>query len=369
MPGDGSVFRRKSDGRWVATISHGPRGARVVRTEYRRTRALAIEALAELKRNQGRVDRTTTVRDYLERWLRDADVRGTTRRGYQVVIDYHLVPAIGHLRLADLAPLDVRAMMAGLTGSPKTRRNVLVVLRRALREAVRAELVTRNVASPEYIDAPKVPAREPDVLTYDETDRILTAASGDMALLVTVALGTGLRQGEQLGLQWGDITDKGLVVSRALVRLDGHSDYADPKTPTSVRTIPWSGSVKSVIERHKSRLIAAGFTPVSTGPVFVEPDGVVPTGSTVTHRWYRLLEAAGVPRKPWKILRATFLSRLRDAGLDDSDIARLAGHAPGSRTTRRHYIAPAGVDPRAAMERAIRADTHADIHRVSEGRG
>lgn len=364
MPGEGSVFRRK-DGRWVATISRGPRQDRTIISVYRRTRGEAIDALAELRRASGRLDRRTTVSDYLARWLSDADVRDTTRRGYQAVIDTHLAP-IGHLRLANLTPSDVRSLMARMSGAPKTRRNALVVLRRALREAVRAELVTRNVASPEYIDAPKVESREPDALTYAETDAIL-ALDDPLRDLVIVALGTGLRQGEQLGLRWQDIgTD--LHVEREVVRLDGRSVPTEPKTPTSVRDIPMAPEVRDALERQRARLKAAGFVTVSTGPVFVNDDGEILTGSTITHRWYRLLDRAGVARKPWKILRATFLSRLRDAGLDDADIGPLAGHAPGSRTTRRHYIARSRVDPRAALTRTLtRTDAVASVGQTGPG--
>lgn len=351
MPGEGSVFRRKSDGRWVATISRGARGDRSIVTVYKRTRAEALDALADLRRASGRLDRTTTVSAYLERWLSDADVRDTTRKGYQAVIDTHLAP-IGHIRIANLTPSDVRSLMAGMSGAPKTRRNALVVLRRALREAVRAELVTRNVASPEYIDAPKVESKEPDALTYADTDAIL-ALDDPLRDAVIVALGTGVRQGEQLGLRWQDIGPEDLHVRREVIRLDGRSIATEPKTPTSVRSIPLSPDVRDALDRQKARLKAAGFVTVSTGPIFVDAEGAILTGSTITHRWYRLLEKAGVPRKPWKILRATFVSRLRDAGLDDADIGPLAGHAPGSRTTRRHYIARSRVDPREAMQNTI----------------
>lgn len=349
MAGEGSIYKRQSDGRWVATVSHGPRGARQSRTVYRHTRAEAAEALAELRASHGRVDRRVTVYAYLNRWLRDADIRDTTRHGYQAVITTHLAPTIGSIRLASLTPLDVRSMMAGLSGSPKTKRNVLIVLRRALREAVRAELVTRNVASPEYVDAPKVSLSEPSILTWDETDQILAAADDEMRDLVTVALGTGLRAGEQIGLRWQDIKEDELRVERAVIRLDGVSKAVEPKTERSKRTVPFGPDVRDAFDRQRARVKAAGFVPISTGPAFVDAKGGVLLGSTLTHRWYRLLDKAGVKRQPWKILRATYLSRLRDAGLDDADIGPLAGHAPGSRTTRRHYIGPSSADRRAAV--------------------
>lgn len=351
MPGEGSVYRRASDGRWVATVSTGPRGNRKVVSVYRPTRGEANEALADLRRASGRIDRKTTVSAYLERWLRDADIRPNTRHGYAAVIATHLDPTIGHLRLAALSPSDVRDMLAVLrpTMKPKTLRNVLVVLRRALREAVRAELVTRNVASPEYVDAPKVPATEPDALTPDEIGRILAVLPGDpIEAHVIVALGTGLRQGEQLGLRWQDIGPT-IRVTEALARIDGQYRHVAPKSDRSRREIPVAPTVRAALDRHREALIAARFVPIATGAVFVSTEGTAMSGSVLTHRWYRLLARAGVRRRPWKILRATYGSRLRAQGMDELAIAPLMGHAR-THTTRKHYLADLPSDATAAVE-------------------
>ena len=116
MPGDGSVFRRKSDGRWVAALSIGSRADRVIHRRYARTRVEARRLLAELIERQ---DPTTrTVGDYLAEWVRDArNIRPTTRHGYQAVVTFHLVPAIGHIRLVELTPAHVEAMLSGMTGT------------------------------------------------------------------------------------------------------------------------------------------------------------------------------------------------------------------------------------------------------------
>ena len=143
MAGEGSIYRRQSDGRWVATISRGPRGNRQVVTKYRRTRSEAAEALAELRSLVGPLNgRTLTVGAYLERWVRDArDIRPNTRHGYRSVVDTHLVPVLGAVRLGELSPLHVESLLSRLspTMAPKTLRNILVVLRRALGQAVRAD--------------------------------------------------------------------------------------------------------------------------------------------------------------------------------------------------------------------------------------
>lgn len=353
MAGEGSIYRRASDNRWVAAVSIGRRDNRKVVRIYRHSKQEAAAALADLRNQSGRVDRKVTVGAYLERWLRNADVRPTTRHGYAAVIATHLEPAIGSIRLAALTPLDVRSMMAGLHGSPKTRRNVLVVLRRALREAVRDEIVTRNVASPEYVDAPKVAATEPDSLTPDEIERILAVLPGDpIEAHVIVALGTGLRQGEQLGLEWQHIGPTTIRVRQELARIDGRYEVVEPKTESSKRDVDLAPTVRAALERHRAAIIAAGLVPVATGPVFVNAKGGDLSGSWLTHRWYKLLERAGVRRRPWKVLRATYSSQLRAAGLDELDIAPLMGHAR-THTTRKHYLSARPVDAISAIEQTL----------------
>lgn len=364
MPGTGSIYRRKSDGRLVATISRGRRGARQTVTRYLpRTakRADAVVALEELRAQYGPLNaRTLTVGAYLARWVSDArDILPNTRRGYRAAVIYHLTPHLGVYRLADLASLHVEQMLAELapTMSPKMLRNVHGVLRRALGQAVRAGLVARNVASREYVDPPKVSLDEPEALTLDEIGRMRAVLTGHpLEAHVLVALGAGLRQGEQLGLAWEDVDlDAGrLRVRWELARIEGKYQRVEPKTPRSRRLVPLAPALVDALRVHRERLIAAGFAPIATGPVFVNRKGGPLSGSWLTHAWYRLLEQAGVRRRPWKVLRATFGSRLFAAGVPDRTISDLLGHAR-SATTHRHYIATSGTpdDAVAAIERLV----------------
>lgn len=351
MAGEGSIYRRSSDSRWVATISRGPRGSRQTVTRYARSKAEAQLALADLKASVGPLDaRSLTTGAYLERWVRDArDIRPSTRHGYESVIRTHLVPSIGVVRLSDLSPLHVEGLLAHLSGrlAAKSVRNAHVVLRRALGQAVRQGLVRRNVASREYVDTPKVTVEEPDALTMTEINRIRAVLPGHpLEAHVTVALGTGLRQGEQLGLAWEDISDDSLRVRKELARIDGKYQRVEPKTARSKRTIRLSPGVVDVLERHRAQLVAQGYVPTSTGPVFVNSKGGPLNGSWLTHRWYDLLETAKVERRPWKILRATFASRLFAAGVPERTIADLMGHSR-THTTQRHYVA---TDSETAVE-------------------
>lgn len=353
MNGEGSIYRRKSDGRWVAALSIGSRSDRVIQRRYARSRTEARTALDELRAGH-RMSGTDTLSAYLERWVNEArDIRETTRRGYRAVVTYHLGPTIGHIRLVDLSPLDVEGMLADLapTMRPKSLRNVHAVLRRALRQAVRGELVNRNVAGREFVDVPKVTLEDPEAFSVEEERKLTAAARGDpLEAVVVVALGTGLRQGELLGLAWQDIEPARLHVRLELVRRAGAYHREDPKTPRSKRTVPLAPHVVAAIESHRQRLIDAGFVPTATGPVFVNRQGSALSGSWVTHRLYQLEAAAGVRRLPFKNLRTTFASRLYGLGVPDLTIAALMGHTR-THTTKRHYIS---TTPEQAVEAVAR---------------
>lgn len=374
MSGEGSLYRRASDGRWVAAISSGPRGSRKIRRVYRHTRAEAKAALEEL-RSRGAVNRSTiTVGAFLGSWVRDArDIRPNTRHGYEVAVMFHLTPALGDIRLADLSPLHVEQALAqlGPTLSPKSLRNVHGVLRRALGQAVRAGLVERNVASREFVDAPRVTSDEPDALSEDEIRVVIAAAKGDrIEAHVLIGLGTGLRQGEQLGLAWEDLdlTAGRLYVRKELDYRNGKYDRVEPKTPRSKRMVPLGPSLVAALQAHRDALKAAGFAPIDTGPVFPSDRGREMSGSVLTHRWYELQERAGVRRRPWKVLRATFASRLYALGVSDQTVAGLLGHAR-THTTRRHYITTPGAMTAAEAMEGIVADTHPDTHGLVVGGG
>jgi integrase len=347
----GSVYRER--GKWIAQLAIGPRGQQTKIRRTRSSRAEAAVALAELRESRKPLSASKlTLSAYLERWVTDVrNLRPSTRRAYANAIAYHIAPSIGHVSLADLSPIHVESMLASVGDrvSPKTLRNVHAVLRRALAMAVRAGLLLRNVASREFVDAPRVPASEPRALSMLEVHRLLEVCRGDrLEALFVVALGTGLRQGELLGLAWEDIEDGRVNVRRELVRRDGKYARDELKTRTSRRAVPLSPAVVEALRAHRERVIAAGFVPTATGPVFTNLRGGPLNGGWVTHHFYELCRAAGIPRLPFHRLRATYASRLAEAGVSDLDIARLLGHAR-STVTKQHYIA-AGALPPAVLE-------------------
>lgn len=372
----GSVYRRKSDGRWVAAISFGPRGRqkRIVRYAVSKAkkegRAEALALLEELRKlarpvaGSGR----TTVGQYLRSWLESAGRRSlkpSTWRTYDVALRLHIDPAIGHITLARLTAEHVDTMLAGLTvrgpkdraGKPTTvsmdakgQRNVLGFLGRVLDVALDRGHVLRNAAR--LVEPPRVVKAELVTLSPEDARRLIQAVTGDRleALWIT-AIGTGLRMGELLGLRWEDVDleDATLTVTYALVRVNGAYALDEPKTARSRRRLAVPTFVIAALREHRVRQLAerlAAGEATADGLVFVSPSGRPLNGGWVSHRWRAIATAAGVDIT-FHGLRHANATILRDKGIpEDVRMSRLGHTTTG--VARRYAHATEAPDRAAA---------------------
>jgi integrase len=151
-----------------------------------------------------------------------------------------------------------------------------------------------------------------------------------MRPILVVAVETGLRQGELLGLAWEDVGRDTVTVRKELVYRDGRYHREEPKTSRSRRTVPLTAAARAAFDDQAARLRADGYVPIATGPVFTNHRGSALSGSWVTHRLYELEAEAGVRRLPFKNLRSTFASRLHEKG-SRRPSSRLSWVTPGPR--------------------------------------
>lgn len=349
----GSVYRRKSDKRWVAAISTGPRGHRTTAVRYAETKKLAERELDDLRRLVRPVAGSrTTLGQYLRTWLDSAgrrSLKASTWRTYDVALRLHIEPAIGHIALARLTAEQVDAMLAGLDLEPKGQRNVLGFLGRVLDVAQDRGHVLRNAAR--LVEPPRWVKAEPSALSADEARRIIAAVKGDrLEALWVAAIGTGLRQGELLGLRWQDVDvdDATLTVTYALVRDHGAYRMDEPKTARSRRSISLPAFVASALREHRVRQLAerlaAGIS-TSDGLVFVSPVGRPLNGGWVSHRWRAIAKAAGVD-VTFHGLRHTNATILSDQGIPEPVRMARLGHT--TKDMARRYAHSTEAPDRAA---------------------
>lgn len=291
--GEGSIYQRSSDGRWVGQAyvltTDGTRKRKFV---YGATWDEAHAKLVELKSRSQRgipvPDRAWKLADYLPYWLAAyvTDLKPTTARGYESAVRLHLIPALGSKRLDGLQVQHVKAFMDDFRRKclcctngldqirpvdrrccsvgrcceryPSARQIQFVhaVLRNALQHAMREELVSRNVAKLVRVPSPRYKVGKG--LSVDQVRKLLAASAGHrLHALYVVAATMGLRRGELVGLRWSDVDlDEGtLRVQQTVQRVAGSSTSwtPRPRTPKRCYRCPRSPGSLSLSTRSASK--------------------------------------------------------------------------------------------------------------------
>ena len=182
-----------------------------------------------------------TFREYAERWRVAQVHRPTTRAHVETHLRRHAYPALGDRPLSSVRPSDVQAWTAGLTAAlaPRTVGTVHGIVSGIFRAAVRDRLIVSNPC--EGTRLPKVSKARVEPLPLDTVRALEKALPGRYQALVMLAAGTGLRQGECLGLTTDrvDFLRRFVTVDQQLVTVVGREPFlAPPKTSASVRAVP-----------------------------------------------------------------------------------------------------------------------------------
>src|SRR6266568_7591336 len=257
--GEGTVFQRK-DGRYVAQVrlENGKK-----KQSYYKTQKEANVALRKMLHEQEHGTLVTgpnqTLKVYLDQWLEQVHkpaIRTSTYYMYRTILDKHIIPSLGHIRLQRLTPQQVQAFYASKLNeglSQKRVKSIHAVLHKALENAVKWNLVGRNVCD---LVNPPIPKRhEIQPLTWEQAQRLLKAAHDHkLEALLTVAITTGMRRGELLGLHWQDIDFKtrSLYVRRSVNRIGKFGIVeSEPKTQRSRRKITLPAFVIDTLKQHR----------------------------------------------------------------------------------------------------------------------
>lgn len=362
----GQVRATDAPGRWLILVFQGrdTDGKRrywsktVSGTKKDAERALTA---AQRAQDEGRLEDPSRMplSAWLSEWLESCrqELRERSFLSYQSWCNLYLEPPLGKIPLADLKPRDVQKAITDLaagkfTGGtpvgPVTIRNAMGRLRSALAAAVRQRLIPSNPASDAKL--PRAPRRGPKrVLAPEEAARFTAAVQAHrIGAFFLLSLGTALRPGEAMGLKWVDVdAEAGLLhVRRSLwdPRRGGRpAELTEPKTASSVRSVPLPPDLLALLRRHRARQaaerLAAGPVWQDQGLIFTREDGRPLSDNTCRYILGRLLKQAGLEHLSLHGLRHSAATLLILAGIDPAHVAAQLGHS-SVKTTLEVYVKP-----------------------------
>ncbi|MFC1907214.1 tyrosine-type recombinase/integrase [Chloroflexota bacterium] len=344
----GSIFKQKNQaaGSWTIVI---PLGLDPV-TGKRRQRWFTIrgskhdaerrlrELLTEFEQGTLVKPSKLTLGQYFLRWLEDyvwPNLAPRTAEGYEHIINKYLIPNLGQLPLTGLKPEHLQKyygdrLAHGL--SPRTVRHHHVTLRGALQMAVKREILARNPA--DATDPPRFARPEMHIIGEDDIEKLLQATEQtEYFPLIFLALSTGLRRSELLGLRWCDV-DLLLCqahITRSLHRLrTGETVCRPTKTAKSRRSVALSPATVQVLreykEKQESEMLHAGKLLQEDTLLFPWPP------DTVTHAWVKLARRIGLKGVRFHDLRHSHASLLLRQNVHPAIVQQRLGHASISTT-------------------------------------
>ncbi len=339
---EGSIHQR-SNGTWRAQICKD--GRRIGKTY--KTKA---DALEWLRSTQLEIDRgldyrggRTTLAEYLPQWLQTSNVslRPTTMYQYTLVVDKHILPNIGKLKLADLRLARIEQFYAELIQQnvgPRTIRVAHNILHKSLEKAVRYGLIAYNPSHGATL--PRYKHGEMQVLDPSQVSQFLVAAQDSpYQALYYLGVTTGMRQGELFGLKWTDLqwNSGTLHIQRQVQRVNGQGrNFVEPKTRSGRRTIKLGEQTLQVLRLHMEQQAVqkqvAGDRWQENGLIFPNSIGKPRDPSNLRVDFLKVLEKAGLPKMRFHDLRHTAASLLLNHGVPVLVVSKTLGHAKVSTT-------------------------------------
>lgn len=339
---EGSVYQRK-DGRWVGQITIDGRR----KYKYSKTKTAAREWLKEMEKqiDQGLTHDalSITVKEYLEEWMqvKEMELKPKTAHQCRQLINNHVLPYLGKYKLGEVKPALIQTTYSKLRKSNASDRTIgfiHAVLHHAFSMAVKQGTIGRNptdaVTKPKY--------RSPEMSTWDNNQALIFLSHAEqtrLAVFFYLALDTGMRMGELIGLQWKDVNweNQTLSIRRQIQRLPGQGLVeVEPKSKTSKRMIKVG---KNTIQKLYAQEATVMQLKEFAGENWSEHDLVFPNtvGSpleqgNIRRTYQKLIKEANLPYIKFHELRHTSATLMLQAGTNLKIVQNRLGHSQISLT-------------------------------------
>jgi integrase len=316
----------------------------------REATAALTEIASRLQRGEYVEPSKQTLGVYLREWLigRQATIRPSTLASYRMNVESHLAPALGSVPLQALTAATLNAFYSDMLAdgrkhgrgglSARTVRYTHMILRRALSDAVRQQLLVRNVADSASPPRPRATAAMKTWSGPELRAFLDSTVSERFYAAFLLAATTGMRRGEVLGLHWRDLDlDAGrAAVTQTLIAVRGELMFSTPKTAKGRRLVALDAfTVAALREHRRSQLVER----LSLGPdyqdrdlVFCQENGEPVHPDRFSDLFDRMVKAAGLPRVRFHDLRHTHATLALAAGVHPKVVSERLGHATVSIT-------------------------------------
>ncbi|WP_264843755.1 tyrosine-type recombinase/integrase [Caldinitratiruptor microaerophilus] len=367
--GEGNIVKRK-DGRWMGQVMLGyrPDGTRDRRTVYGKTRQEVANKLAELKVKAARGELPAPSKDtlgaYLREWLEahrrfggsgGQGLRLNTYRAYESTIRLHIAPMLGDRPLQKVTATDLERLYQAMLDKGLGMRMAEMahnILHLAFTAAVKKGLLARNPCD-QVPSPPRTRYRAEDRprLAWEDVPRVLEEARKTRYYLpILVAMGTGLRRGEVLGLTWRRIDfEAGVIQVREQLQYDADNKLrlVPLKTRSSVRDVPMPADVAAALRRHRAAQKVVNLE----GFVFTNRNGGPIRPKDLDYAWIHIRRSLGLDeRLHLHDLRGSYTTWLAERGVNPKAAAKILGHSDLKTTLALYQSVTKGM-----MEEAARA--------------
>jgi integrase len=334
-------IRKLSDGRWQARYRIAPGGRQYSKTAKRKrdVERWLDEQTASIVTGQFVDPRagSITFQAYAEDWRKRQVHRLSSEKHVETMLRRHAYPFFGDRMLTSITPDDVQLWVRRLEKGDGKDRKPLAPATIGVVHAIVSSVFKAACRPPRRLahnpcsdtKLPEVQRSEAQPLTADQV-RTLTKAMGDLGIIVTLGVGSGMRQGECLGLTLDRVNflKRSVYVDRQLVTVPGREPFlAPPKSNAAVRTIPLPQFVLEALAVHVAT------NEIAAGGFLFAIDGKPISRSLFGHLWRPAVTKAGLPKGTgFHRLRHTYVSALIDAGESPKVVQKRVGHKSGVTT-------------------------------------
>lgn len=285
-----------------------------------------------------------TIGEYFDQWLEHVEgaVSPKTFQGYQCIVVHHITPSLGAIRLSKLQPLDIEqyyhrllrhGRVDGKGGlSAQTIKHHHALIHTALSQAVNWRLLPCNPA--EAVSPPRVARREMNVLDEAQTAQLLEYASGTRLYVpILLAVTTGMRRGEVLGLRWTDVEFESatIAVRRSLQQVKDGLYFKEPKTGRG-RVVHLPQVTAEALRRHRigqaERQLLLGPDYADQGLTVARDDGTPWPPNLLSRNFCDFIERhPDLPRISFHALRHGFATLSLGRGIHPKIVSEGLGHS------------------------------------------